>query len=135
MQYGSDLFDVDLKIWDRDGHISYNKTGLMYRDAALEEEPSERIGKIGASVSRMLALFPFEPPLYAKQGIPVSYVGHPLADVIPLQSDQKKARELLANIKPQQEVMVVAQANFRVDLEALESGSVDRVRAVGGRDS
>lgn len=47
MQYGSDLFDVDLKIWDRDGHISYNKTGLMYRDAALEEEPSERIGKIG----------------------------------------------------------------------------------------
>jgi len=31
--------------------------------------------------------------------------------------------------------MVVAQANFRVDLEALESESVDRVRAVGGRDS
>jgi hypothetical protein len=31
--------------------------------------------------------------------------------------------------------MVVAQANFRIDLEALASESVDGVRAVGGRDS
>jgi hypothetical protein len=31
--------------------------------------------------------------------------------------------------------MVVAQANFRVDLEALETECVDQVRAVGGRDS
>ncbi len=47
IQFGTDLFDVDLKIWNRDGRISYNKTGLMYRDSALAEEPSERVGKIG----------------------------------------------------------------------------------------
>src|SRR4030081_2728995 len=34
---------------------------------------------IGRSVDRMLALFPFEPPLYEKAGIPVTYVGHPMA--------------------------------------------------------
>ena len=47
MQFGSNLFDVDLKIWDRDGHITYSKTGLMYRDAALAEEAPERVHKIG----------------------------------------------------------------------------------------
>ncbi len=47
IQFGTDLFDADLKIWHRDGHVSYNKTGLMYRDSALAQEPSERVGKIG----------------------------------------------------------------------------------------
>ena len=39
----------------------------------------ERIGTIGASVDRILALFPFEPALYESANISVSYVGHPLA--------------------------------------------------------
>jgi len=46
MQFGSDLFDVDLKIWSYDGHVSYRKTGLIYRDPALSEEPRERPGKV-----------------------------------------------------------------------------------------
>lgn len=55
----------------------------------------QRIHKIGAAVSRVLALFPFEPALYEKQGIPVSYVGHPLADMLPLEDGRKGARETL----------------------------------------
>jgi len=55
-----------------------------------------RIHKIGAAVSRVLALFPFEAPLYEKQGIPVSYVGHPLADMLPLADGRDGARNLLA---------------------------------------
>lgn len=55
----------------------------------------QRIHKIGAAVSRVLALFPFEPVLYEKQGIPVSYVGHPLADMLPLEDGRTSARELL----------------------------------------
>lgn len=55
----------------------------------------KRIHKIGAAVSRVLALFPFEPELYEKQGIPVSYVGHPLADMLPLEDAKVGARELL----------------------------------------
>ena len=39
----------------------------------------ERLGTIGRAVDRMLALFPFEPPLYRQAGIPVTYVGHPMA--------------------------------------------------------
>lgn len=54
-----------------------------------------RIAKIGKSVSHMLALFPFEPDIYRQQGIPVTYVGHPLADMIPLLPDRDGARERL----------------------------------------
>lgn len=54
-----------------------------------------RLGKIGKAVSHMLALFPFEPELYRQGGIPVSYVGHPLADMIPLSVDRAGAREQL----------------------------------------
>lgn len=54
-----------------------------------------RIKKIKASVSHMLALFPFEPAIYEAENIPVSYVGHPLADILPMESDIKKAREYL----------------------------------------
>ncbi|MBS1199211.1 MAG: lipid-A-disaccharide synthase [Proteobacteria bacterium] len=54
-----------------------------------------RIGKIKKAVSRVLALFPMEPPLYQKEGIPVTYVGHPLADVIPMETKRLEVREKL----------------------------------------
>ena len=54
-----------------------------------------RLKKIGQSVSRILALFPFEAPLYKAHGIPVSYVGHPIADMIPLQIDREPVRDRL----------------------------------------
>lgn len=54
-----------------------------------------RIKQIAQSVTRMLCLFPFEPAIYERAGVPVSYVGHPLADVFPLRPDRAAARELL----------------------------------------
>src|SRR6185436_4954759 len=40
-----------------------------------------RVRKIARSVSRIRVMFPFEQPLYEKAGVPVSYGGHPLADL------------------------------------------------------
>ena len=54
-----------------------------------------RMGKIKRAVSHMLALFPFEPALYEKAGVPVTYVGHPLADELPLEPNTIAAREIL----------------------------------------
>ncbi len=54
-----------------------------------------RIHKIRRAVDRMLTLFPFEERFYQQQGVPVTFVGHPLADVIPLETDQKAARQML----------------------------------------
>ena len=55
-----------------------------------------RIKGIARSVSRMLCLFPFEPALYEKEGVPVSYVGHPFADEISPLPQRFDARERLA---------------------------------------
>lgn len=52
-----------------------------------------RINKIKRCVSHVLALFPFEPALYQQASIPVTYVGHPLADMLPLEPDVAAARE------------------------------------------
>lgn len=54
-----------------------------------------RIRRIARSVSRILVMLPFEAPLYEKAGVPVTYVGHPLADVIPLQPNKDEARAQL----------------------------------------
>lgn len=54
-----------------------------------------RIRSISAAVTHMLTLFPFEERLYEERGIPVSYVGHPLADVIAPETNRSLLREKL----------------------------------------
>ena len=54
-----------------------------------------RIKKIARAVSHMLVIFPFEEEIYRKAGIPATYVGHPLAQVIPMEPDQAGARVAL----------------------------------------
>lgn len=55
----------------------------------------ERIRKIAKAVSHVLVLFPFEKKIYDAAGIPATYVGHPLADMLPEQLGRKAAREQL----------------------------------------
>ena len=53
---------------------------------------AQRVEKIRRSADHVLCLFPFEPALLARHGIQATYVGHPLANVIPLQPDKLAAR-------------------------------------------
>ena len=55
----------------------------------------ERLRTIGRSVHRMLALFPFEPPLYEAEGIPVTSVGHPMASHAASEWSRRTMRERL----------------------------------------
>lgn len=54
-----------------------------------------RVKKIARSINMMLTLFPFEADFYRNHQVPVRFVGHPLADMIPLQSDPEAARTAL----------------------------------------
>ena len=54
-----------------------------------------RVRRVARSVNHILVMFPFEAPIYEKIGVPVTYVGHPLADVIPFQPDKQEARAAL----------------------------------------
>jgi lipid-A-disaccharide synthase len=56
---------------------------------------AERIPAIGRAVDRVLTLFPFEDAIYAKAGIASTFVGHPLADGMPLVPDRADARAQL----------------------------------------
>lgn len=52
----------------------------------------ERVHKIRSAADHVLCLFPFEPALLAKHDIAATYVGHPLAQVIPMKPDRAAAR-------------------------------------------
>ena len=65
----------------------------------------ERLDKIKRSVDHVLCIFPFEPALLAQHGIAATYVGHPLAQVIPMQADRAQAR---AQLGLRQDMPVVA---------------------------
>jgi lipid-A-disaccharide synthase len=59
-----------------------------------------RVEKLKKSCDHVLCIFPFEPELLAKHGIAATYVGHPLASVIPMQPDKAAARKQLGlNVK------------------------------------
>ena len=55
----------------------------------------KRAEKIGASADRVLCLFPMEPAIYARHGGDARFVGHPMADAMPLHPDREAARAAL----------------------------------------
>jgi lipid-A-disaccharide synthase len=70
-------------------------TTIHYVSPSIWAWRKGRINAIKKSVSHILALFPFEPILYQNAGIPVTYVGHPLADILPLEPNVTEARNQL----------------------------------------
>src|SRR5690606_16209164 len=55
----------------------------------------KRAQKIGQSADMVLCLFPMEPAIYARHGVDARFVGHPLADDMPLRPDRERARNRL----------------------------------------
>lgn len=55
----------------------------------------ERIDKIRHAADHVLCLFPFEPEIYERAGIAATYVGHPLADTIPVEVPRAPSRAAL----------------------------------------
>jgi len=53
----------------------------------------KRVFKVGRAADLTLALLPFEPPLYERHGFKATFVGHPLADSVPVQPDRRALRE------------------------------------------
>ncbi|MFC1749629.1 lipid-A-disaccharide synthase [Pseudomonadota bacterium] len=54
-----------------------------------------RVKKIARSVDMMMTLFPFEADFYREHDVPVKFVGHPLADMIPIEIDTNAMRQTL----------------------------------------
>lgn len=77
-----------------------------------------RIERIRASADHVLCLFPFEPALLQAQGIAATYVGHPLAAVIPMEPDKLAARQALG-LSPQDQVLALLPGSRRSEIRYL----------------
>lgn len=71
-----------------------------------------RLPKIARAVDLMMTLFPFEASFYETHNVPVRFVGHPLADMIPLQIDNRENRSALD--LPQEKKIIALLPGSRV---------------------
>jgi lipid-A-disaccharide synthase len=77
-----------------------------------------RVRTIGESVDLVLCLFPFEPDFYREHGVRAAFVGHPLADQIPLVVGGAAARAELG-IEPAARVLAILPGSRRGEVERL----------------
>lgn len=93
----------------------------------------ERIHKIKRAADHVLCLFPFEPDILAREGIAATYVGHPLANVIPMEADKRGARRQLG-IPEDAEVLAVlpgsraSEIDYHADVFLAAAAIVQRAR-------
>lgn len=93
-----------------------------------------RIRKIGKAVSHMLVVFPFEEQIYRDAGIPVTYVGHPLAEVIPMVPDTAAARAALG-LDPNKLVAAILPGSRMSELKYNTVPFVEAARRLAQRDA
>lgn len=79
---------------------------------------AERVEKIRRAADHVLCIFPFEPELLARHGIAATYVGHPLANVIPLEPDRAAARQKLG-LAPDARVVAILPGSRTSEVQYL----------------
>ncbi len=77
-----------------------------------------RAAHIGECADRVLCLFPFEPDIYARHGAHAEFVGHPMADEIPLETDAGAARTAL-NLPADHPVLALLPGSRRSEISRL----------------
>jgi lipid-A-disaccharide synthase len=92
-----------------------------------------RIKQIVRSVSHMLVIFPFEEAIYRAAGVPVTYIGHPLAETIPMAPDQDAARVKLG-LPLASRVVAVMPGSRTAELKHLAVPYMQAVKLLAARD-
>jgi lipid-A-disaccharide synthase len=78
----------------------------------------KKVMKLRAAADHVLCIFPFEPELLARHGIAATYVGHPIANVIPLKPDRAAARRTLG-LPEDAEVVAILPGSRRSEVQYL----------------
>jgi lipid-A-disaccharide synthase len=89
----------------------------------------ERIHKIKHAVSHILTLFPFEAAIYEQAGIPVTYVGHPLADILPELPKRDLMREQM-RIQKQHKVYAFLPGSRRSEVRYLAATYIETAKEI-----
>jgi len=111
LQQRPDLFiGIDAPDFNRDLEAALKAQGIKtvhFVSPSVWAWRPERVEKIRRSVDHVLCIFPFEPALLAQHGIAATYVGHPLANVIPMVPDRSAARVALGLAETDQVVALL----------------------------
>jgi lipid-A-disaccharide synthase len=93
-----------------------------------------RVKKIASCVDLMLTLFPFEAQFYRLHNVPVRFVGHPLADAIPMKTDRAGARNRLS-LSPQATIVALLPGSRRSEAARLTERFVRTAADLTAADS
>lgn len=92
----------------------------------------KRVHKIARATNRVLGLFPFEQAVYDKYEVPYTFVGHTMADAIPLSPDKAKARAALS-LPGTSPLLAVLPGSRRGEVNTLLPVFLDTIVTVHGR--
>lgn len=128
-----DLFiGVDAPDFNLDLELALKKHGIPtvhYVSPSIWAWRFERIRKIKRAVSHLLALFPFEAPIYEEAGVPVTYVGHPLADILPDTPKRAVMREQM-RLPQQSRVFALLPGSRQSEVRQLAATYIETARLI-----
>ncbi len=128
-----DLFiGVDAPDFNLDLELSLKRHGIPaihFVSPSIWAWRGERINKIKRAVTHMLALFPHEKKIYQDAGVPVEYVGHPLADILPERPDRDRMRETM-RIPQQAKVFAFLPGSRQSEVKQLASLYIETARLI-----
>mgnify|MGYP000568322340 CR=1 FL=1 len=117
--------------------LSLRKKGIKtghYVSPSVWAWRQKRVFKIAKAVDLMLTLFPFEAKFYKSHKIAVKFVGHPLADSIPVNSSQSDARELLG-IESDKKIVALLPGSRTGEIAYIGESFINTARWLFERDS
>ncbi|MDD5058393.1 MAG: lipid-A-disaccharide synthase [Sideroxydans sp.] len=129
-----DLFiGVDAPDFNLDLELALKQRGVPtvhYVSPSIWAWRGERIHKIKQAVSHILALFPFEAPLYKQAGVPVTYVGHPLADFLPDNPKRAEMREQMRILPRNAKVFAFLPGSRQSEVRQLAATYIETAKLI-----
>lgn len=121
---GVDVFvGIDAQDFNRPAQIALKRAGIktvQYVSPQVWAWRQSRAATIREAVDLVLCVLPFEPAFYAQYGVTATFVGHPLADAIPLTVDQGDARAALG-LPADRPVLAVLPGSRRSEVTRLSA--------------
>lgn len=133
-----DLFiGIDAPDFNLGLELALRKQGIKtghYVSPSVWAWRQNRVFKIARAVDLMLTLFPFEARFYKAHKIAVKFVGHPLADLIPLEIDKATARQKL-NVNATDKIVALLPGSRGGEIKYIGKSFLDAARWIHQQDS